>query len=183
VCLGDIIEVRGQNKKRTNDTMNITLKGNAVETIGHLPAVGSKAAAFDLVKTDLADVSLGDLTGKRLVLNIFPSIDTATCATSVRRFNESASSLENTTVLCIAADLPFAMKRFCGAEGIENVECLSTFRSSFGKEYGVEITTGVLKGLLSRAIIVLDENSTVLYTEQVGEIADEPNYAAALAVL
>ena len=163
--------------------MDITLKGNAVQTIGQLPAIGSKAVAFELVTTGLADVSLGDFTGKRLVLNIFPSVDTATCATSVRRFNENASSLENTTVLCIAADLPFAMKRFCGAEGIENVECLSTFRSSFGKEYGVEIITSVLKGLLSRAIIVLDENGTVLYTEQVAEIADEPNYTAALAVL
>ena len=162
---------------------NITLKGNPVETIGSLPTVGSQAPAFELVKTGLADITLESYAGKRLILNIFPSVDTATCATSVRTFNEKAASANNTVVICIAADLPFAMARFCGAEGIENVDSASTFRSSFGKDYGVEITTSVLKGLLSRAVIVLDENGKVLYTEQVGEIANEPNYDAALAVL
>ncbi len=161
----------------------ITLKGNAVETIGNLPKVGSAAPKFELVKIDLSTVSLSSYAGKRLVLNIFPSIDTPTCATSVRKFNEKAASLKNTAVLCVAADLPFAMKRFCGAEGITNVESASTFRSSFGKDYGVQITSGVLTGLLSRAVVVIDENGKVLYNEQVGEIANEPDYTKALAVL
>ena len=161
----------------------ITLKGNAVETVGDLPSTGSAAPAFDLVKTDLSSATLESYKGKNLVLNIFPSIDTPTCATSVRTFNEKAASLDNTAVLCVAADLPFAFKRFCGAEGIENVESASTFRSSFGKDYGVEISTGVLTGLLSRAVVVIDANGEVVYTEQVGEIADEPNYDAALAAL
>lgn len=161
----------------------ITLKGNAVETVGNLPSTGSTAPAFELVKTDLSSVTLESYKGKNLILNIFPSIDTPTCATSVRTFNKKAAGLDNTAVLCIAADLPFAFKRFCGAEGIENVESASVFRSSFGKDYGVEIATGVLTGLLSRAVIVIDANGTVAYTEQVGEIADEPNYDAALAAL
>ncbi len=161
----------------------ITLKGNAVETVGNLPSTGSAAPAFDLVKTDLSSATLESYKGKNLVLNIFPSIDTPTCATSVRKFNEKAASLDNTVVLCVAADLPFAFKRFCGAEGIENVESASTFRSSFGKDYGLEIATGVLTGLLSRAVIVIDAEGSVVYTEQVGEIADEPNYDAALEAL
>ncbi|MCM8531438.1 MAG: thiol peroxidase [Lentisphaeraceae bacterium] len=161
----------------------ITLKGNAIETVGNLPAVASDAASFEFVKIDLSSVTLESLKGKKVVLNIFPSIDTSTCATSVRTFNEKAASLDNTTVLCVAADLPFAFKRFCGAEGIENVESASTFRSSFGKDYGVEITTGPLTGLLSRSVVVIDESGKVVYTEQVGEIADEPNYDAALAAL
>lgn len=161
----------------------ITLKGNAVETVGNLPATGSTAPSFELVKTDLSSATLESYKGKKLVLNIFPSIDTPTCATSVRAFNEKAAGLDNTAILCIAADLPFAFKRFCGAEGIESVESASTFRSSFGKDYGVEIATGVLTGLLSRAVVVIDESGKVAYTEQVGEIADEPNYDAALAAL
>ena len=161
----------------------ITLKGNAVETVGNLPATGSAAPSFELVKTDLSSASLDSYKGKNLILNIFPSIDTPTCATSVRKFNEKAASLDNTAVVCVSADLPFAQKRFCGAEGIENVESASTFRSSFGKDYGVEISTGVLTGLLSRAIVVIDGSGEVVYTEQVGEIADEPNYDAALAAL
>ena len=161
----------------------ITLKGNAVETVGNLPATGSAAPAFDLVKTDLSSATLESYKGKNLVLNIFPSIDTPTCATSVRTFNEKAAGLDNTEVLCVAADLPFAFKRFCGAEGIENVESASVFRSSFGKDYGLEISTGVLTGLLSRVVIVIDGNGNVAYTEQVGEIADEPNYDAALAAI
>ena len=162
----------------------VTLGGNTINTIGNLPTIGTKAPEFELVKNDLSVVKLSDYAGKKLVLNIFPSIDTGTCAASVRTFNEKASSLANTTVLCISRDLPFAQKRFCGAEGLENVENLSDFKSgAFGKNYGLEITDSVLSGLHSRVVIVLDENSNVIYTEQIAEIADEPNYEAALAVL
>ena len=163
---------------------SITLGGNPIHTSGELPVIGSKLADFKLVKNDLSIASLADFAGTKLVLNIFPSIDTGTCATSVRKFNESASKLNNTKVLCISRDLPFAQKRFCGAEGIENVINLSDFRDgSFGKDNGLEIVDGVLSGLHSRAIIVVDTDGTVLYTEQVPEIADEPNYDAALAAL
>lgn len=162
----------------------ITLGGNPINTNGELPKVGSKAPQFQLVKTDLSEVTLADFAGSRLVLNIFPSIDTGTCAASVRHFNESASKLENTKVLCISRDLPFAQKRFCGAEGLENVVNLSDFKSgSFGKDYGLEMTDGPLNALHSRVVIVLDENGVVKYSEQVAEIADEPNYEAALASL
>ena len=162
----------------------ITLGGNAINTSGELPKVGTKAPEFQLVKNDLSIASLADFAGSKLVLNIFPSIDTGTCATSVRTFNAKASALENTKVLCISRDLPFAQKRFCGAEGLENVINLSDFKEgSFGKNYGLEITDGPLAGLHSRAVVVLDENGTILHTEQVSEIADEPNYEAALAVL
>jgi thioredoxin-dependent peroxiredoxin len=162
----------------------ITLKGNAVNTIGSLPQIGSKAKDFALVKTDLSTVSLEDFKGTNLVLNVFPSIDTSTCATSVRKFNETASSLANTKVLCISRDLPFAQNRFCGAEGLENVINLSDFRdASFGNDYGLTITDGPLKGLHSRAVIIIDENGVVKYTEQIEEIVDEPNYDNALAVL
>lgn len=163
---------------------SITLGGNPINTLGELPKVGSKLADFKLVKSDLSTASLTDFTGKKIVLNIFPSIDTGTCATSVRKFNETASKLDNTAVLCISRDLPFAQKRFCGAEGIENVVNLSDFQDgNFGKTNGLEIVNGPLAGLHSRAIIVADENGTVLHTEQVAEIANEPNYEAALAVL
>ena len=163
---------------------SITLGGNAINTSGTLPAVGSKAPNFSMIKTDLSAATLADYQGKKLVLNIFPSVDTGTCAASVREFNAKASALENTKVLCISRDLPFAQKRFCGAEGLENVENLSDFNTgSFGKEYGLEITESVLAGLHSRAVVVIDENGIVKYTEQVGEIADEPNYEAALASL
>ena len=163
---------------------SITLGGNPIHTNGELPQKGSKAADFSLVKTDLSTVTLADFSSKKLVLNIFPSIDTGTCAQSVRTFNESASKLENTTVLCISRDLPFAQKRFCGAEGLENVVNLSDFKSGeFGKNYGLEMTDGPLAGLHSRVVIVLDDNGTVLHAEQVAEIANEPNYEAALAVL
>ena len=136
------------------------------------------------MKTDLSLASLADFKGSRLVLNIFPSIDTGTCATSVRTFNAKASALENTKVLCISRDLPFAQKRFCGAEGLENVINLSDFNTGgFGKDYGLEITDSVLAGLHSRVVIVLDENGKIIYTEQVNEIADEPNYEAALSAL
>ena len=162
----------------------ITLGGNAINTSGNLPQVGTNAPDFKLVKTDLSVTSLADYKGSRVVLNIFPSIDTGTCATSVRIFNAKASKLENTKVLCISRDLPFAQKRFCGAEGLENVENLSDFKDgSFGKNYGLEITDSVLAGLHSRVVIVLDENGVIKYSEQVTEIADEPNYEAALASL
>jgi thiol peroxidase len=163
---------------------SITLGGNPIHTNGELPAVGSKATDFNLIKTDLGTATLADFAGSKVVLNIFPSIDTGTCATSVRTFNEKASSLSNTKVLCISRDLPFAQKRFCGAEGLENVINLSDFKDgSFGKNYGLEIVDGPLAELHSRVVIVLDENGTILHTEQVNEIADEPNYEAALAVL
>ena len=163
---------------------SITLGGNPIQTSGELPKVGSQAPDFKLVKNDLSIATLADFKGSKLVLNIFPSIDTGTCATSVRSFNAKASALENTKVLCISRDLPFAQKRFCGAEGLENVINLSDFKSgSFGKDYGLEITDGVLAGLHSRVVLVVDENGTVTYTQQVPEIADEPNYDAAIAAL
>jgi thiol peroxidase len=162
----------------------ITLGGNPIHTNGELPQVGSKATDFSMIQTDLSTATLATFAGYRLVLNIFPSIDTGTCATSVRTFNEKASQLANTKVLCISRDLPFAQKRFCGAEGLENVINLSDFNTGgFGKNYGLEIVDGPLAGLHSRVVIVLDENGTILHTEQVSEIANEPNYEAALAVL
>ncbi|KXI29628.1 thiol peroxidase [Paraglaciecola hydrolytica] len=161
----------------------VTLKGNAFQTVGELPAVGSKAPDFKLVKTDLSEVSLKDFAGSRLVLNIFPSVDTGVCATSIRTFNQKASELSNTKILCVSADLPFAAARFCGAEGIENVGTGSSFRSTFGQDYGVSFTTGPLAGLLSRSVVVIDENGVVVYVEQVAETTEEPNYASATAVL
>lgn len=162
----------------------VTLKGNPVSVDGQLPAKGAQAPAFSLVGGNLADVTLASLSGKRKVLNIFPSVDTPTCATSVRKFNTEASKLANTVVLCISADLPFAQARFCGAEGLENVINLSTMRGAqFLKDYGVAIANGPLAGIAARAVVVLDENDKVLHSELVGEIADEPNYAAAIAVL
>ncbi len=162
----------------------ITLRGNPIETIGDLPAVGSKAPAFNLTNTDLQDVSQNDYSTKKLVLNIFPSLDTPVCAASVRKFNSEASSFENTAVLCISADLPFAHKRFCESEGLENVHALSTFRSpQFGKDFGVQVTTGPLKGLLSRAVVVIDSEGKVIYIEQVPEIAQDPDFESALAAL
>ena len=163
---------------------SITLGGNPIHTSGSLPQVGTMAPEFQLVNSDLAIVSLADYKGSKVVHNIFPSIDTGTCATSVRTFNAKASTLANTKVLCISRDLPFAQKRFCGAEGLENVENLSDFKDgSFGKSYGLEITDSVLAGLHSRVVIVLDENGIVTYSEQVPEIANEPNYENALATL
>lgn len=163
---------------------SITLGGNPINTSGELPKVGSKAPDFQLVKTDLSIATLADFAGSKLVLNIFPSIDTGTCATSVRTFNADASKLNNTKVVCISRDLPFAQNRFCGAEGLENVINLSDFKAgAFGKAYGLEIVDSVLSGLHSRVVIVLDENGTVKYTEQVPEIANEPDYKSALAAL
>ena len=163
---------------------NITLKGNPVQTLGTLPAKGSRIPDFDLIKNDLSHVSLKDFAGKRLVLNIFPSLDTGVCAASVRAFNKAAASLDNTVVLCISRDLPFAQSRFCGTEGITNAITLSDFATgAFGKDYNLTITTGPLAHLLSRCVIVTDENGTVLYTEQVPEITQEPDYQAAISVL
>jgi thioredoxin-dependent peroxiredoxin len=159
----------------------ITLKGNSTQTIGNLPKIGTKAPNFKLTATDLSIKTLEDYKGQKVILNIFPSIDTGTCAASVRSFNTKAAGLINTKVLCISRDLPFAQARFCGAEGIENVLNLSDFATGkFGKEYGLEISSGPLANLHSRAIVILDENGIVTYTEQVPEIVDEPNYENAL---
>jgi len=163
---------------------SVTLKGNALSTIGNLPATGSNAPSFTLIKSDLSEATLADYSGKKVVLNIFPSVDTGTCAQSVRQFNKEAAELENTAVLCISKDLPFAQARFCGAEGIENVEMLSDFKDgNFGKSYQVDFSNGPLQPLHSRAVVVLDANGKVLHQEQVSEIVDEPNYKAALEAL
>jgi thioredoxin-dependent peroxiredoxin len=159
------------------------LGGNPVHTVGDLPSVGSSAPEFSLTKGDLGELTKADLAGKRVVLNIFPSVDTPTCASSVRKFNELANSLDNTAIVCVSADLPFAQGRFCGAEGLSNVMTASTFRSGFGSDYGVTLADSVLSGLLARAIVVLDESGTVVHTELVNEIAIEPNYDAAIAAL
>ncbi|WP_299124386.1 thiol peroxidase [uncultured Winogradskyella sp.] len=162
----------------------VTLGGTPVETKGNLPPVGSKSPDFKLTATDLSSKSKTDYKGSRLVLNIFPSVDTGTCAQSIRTFNEKASQLENTKVLCISKDLPFAMARFCGAEGIENVESLSDYKTGkFGDDYGLTFKTGAFETLLSRCIVVIDTDGTILHTEQVSEIADEPNYESALSSL
>ncbi|NJN50081.1 MAG: thiol peroxidase [Polaribacter sp.] len=162
----------------------ITLKSNPINTNGNLPKVGEKAPNFKLVAGDLSIKTLQDYAGKNVILNIFPSIDTGTCATSVRTFNQKAANLANTVVLCISKDLPFAQNRFCGAEGIENVVTLSDFTTGdFGKDYGLQIIDGPLAHLHSRAIVVIDANGKVIHTEQVGEIVDEPNYDATLKAL
>lgn len=161
----------------------ITLGGSPVETVGSLPDVGTIAPAFELVGADLSPISSADLEGKRVVLNIFPSVDTGVCATSVRQFNEIAGSLDNTVVVCVSKDLPFALGRFCGAEGLDNVVPASAFRSTFGDDFGVLQSTGPLAGLLSRAVVVLAPNGEVIYTEQVPEIKQEPDYQAVLTVL
>lgn len=162
----------------------ITLKGNTINTSGELPAVGDAAPEFKLTAKDLTDKELKDFLGKKLVLNIFPSIDTAVCAMSVRRFNAEASNLQNTSVLCISRDLPFAQSRFCGAEGLDNVIMLSEFRDfNFGRDLGLEIVDGPMASLLARAVIVLDETGKVIYKELVPEIGQEPDYDSALKAL
>ncbi len=158
-------------------------QGTPVKTVGELPEKGSKAPAFKLVDTDLNELSSEDIAGKRVVINIFPSVDTGVCAASVRKFNELAASLDNTTVLCASNDLPFAQARFCGAEGIENVVAASAFRSEFGEEFGVKMVDGPLAGLLARSVVVLDEDGSVAHTELVDEITTEPDYDAAIAAL
>jgi thiol peroxidase len=163
---------------------SVTLKGNPIDVAGTFPRPGQKAPAFSLVAKDLKDVSLADFAGKRKVLNIVPSLDTAVCATSTRKFNERAGGLVNTVVLVISADLPFASSRFCAAEGLNNVVTLSTMRGrEFLRNYGVEIASGPLTGVAARAVVVLDDKDTVVHSELVPEIAQEPNYEAALAAL
>lgn len=165
-------------------TQTVTLGGNPIAVAGHFPQKGDTAPAFSLVAKDLSDVTLASLAGKRKILNIFPSIDTPTCATSVRQFNAKANGVQNATVLCISADLPFAQARFCGAEGLDNVVTLSTLRGrEFLEAYGVAITSGPLAGLSARAVVVLDADNKVIHSELVSEIKNEPDYAAALAVL
>ncbi len=162
----------------------VTLKGNQIHTIGNLPEVGSSAPNFNLTKNDLSSSSLENYKGKKVVLNIFPSVDTGTCAQSVRQFNTEASELENTVVLCISKDLPFAQARFCGAEGLNNVEMLSDFKDgNFGSNYGLSFSDGPLEALLSRSVVVLNEDGKVTYTEQVAETTEEPNYKAAIEAL
>ncbi|MET1077719.1 MAG: thiol peroxidase [Pseudomonas sp.] len=162
----------------------VTLRGTPIQVEGQLPQIGQQAPAFSLVGSALQDVALASFAGKRKVLNIFPSVDTPTCATSVRKFNAETSQLENTVVLCISADLPFAQSRFCGAEGLENVTNLSTMRGAdFLQQYGVAIANGPLAGVAARAVVVLDEQDKVLHSELVAEIGNEPDYAAALATL
>jgi thioredoxin-dependent peroxiredoxin len=161
----------------------ITFRGNPLNTVGTLPEVGSKAPAFTLTGMDLSDVSLADFAGQNVVLNIFPSVDTAVCAASVRTFNERAAALEGTTVLNVSADLPFALGRFCGAEGIDKVQSASVFRSDFGDTYGVKIAEGPLAGLMSRAVVVVDGDGVVTYTEQVPEIGQEPDYESVIGNL
>jgi thiol peroxidase len=162
---------------------HISRRGTPTTTVGDLPTVGSKAPGFTLAAADLSDVTQDHWAGRRLVLNIFPSVDTGTCAMSVRKFNALASTLENTTVVCISNDLPYAQSRFCGAEGLSNVATASAFRSDFGDVYGVRILDGGMRGLLARAVVVIDTDGTVLYTEQVDDIGHEPNYDAAISAL
>ena len=159
------------------------LGGNPVNTSGDLPAPGSQVPSFHLTGDDLSSIDNSTFAGKRVVFNIFPSVDTPTCAKSVRTFNELAGSLSDTVVLCVSADLPFAQKRFCGSEGLENVRNASSFRTAFGAEFGVTMTDGVLSGLLARAVVVVDGSGKVLHTELVKEIAQEPDYDAAIAAL
>lgn len=161
----------------------ITLGGKPIHTIGKLPAVGTPVKSFTLTGVDLADKTFADYKGKYVIMNIFPSVNTGVCSKSVRKFNEDAAGLKNTTVLCISKDLPFAQKQFCGAEGINNVVMLSDFRSDFGNIYGVKIADGPMKGLLSRAVIVIDPAGKIVYEQQVPEIGQEPDYTAAIAAI
>ena len=174
-------------KKKTHmETTNgtaITLGGNAIHTVGKLPAVDTPVQDFTLTGVDLADKTFADYKGKYVIMNIFPSVNTGVCSKSVRKFNEDAANLPNATVLCISKDLPFAQKQFCGAEGITNVVMLSDFRTDFGDKYGVEIADGPMRGLLSRAVIVIDPQGKIVYEEQVPEIGQEPNYEAAMAAI
>ena len=162
---------------------NVTFKNESTSTSGELPAVGDQLPDFTLVGTDLSEITPADLAGKRVVLNIFPSLDTGVCAASVREFNKRATSLDNTVVLGVSQDLPFAHGRFCSAEGIDNVITGSTFRSSFGEDYGLTLQGSPLQGLLARAVVVADENGKVVYTQLVDEITDEPDYDAAVNAL
>ena len=170
-------------KKKVAKKTSVTLGGNKVSVSGNLPKVGSRLPKFALTTGTLSEISNSDIKGKRVIFNIFPSIDTPTCATSTRTFNEIASGLDNTDVYCVSADLPFAQDRFCGTEGLANVKTASSFRSNFGSVFGVNLTSGVLKGVLARAVVVVDGTGKVLHTELVSEIANEPNYEAAINAL
>ena len=169
-------------KAHTHGTA-ITLGGKQIHTVGKLPAVGTQVKAFELTGVDLKEKTLADYKGKYVIMNIFPSVNTGTCSKSVRKFNEDAAGLNNTTVLCISKDLPFAQKQFCGAEGINNVVMLSDFRSNFGTTYGVQMADGSMRGLLSRAVIVIDPQGKIVYQQQVPEIGQEPDYASAIAAV
>jgi thiol peroxidase len=179
---------RSGNQKKAKGMENttgttITIGGNQIHTVGKLPAVGTQVKDFTLTSVDLKEKTLSDFEGKYIVMNIFPSVNTGTCSRSVRKFNEEAANLKNTMVLCISKDLPFAQKQFCGAEGINNVVMLSDFRSDFGSTYGVQITEGAMRGLLSRAVVVVDPEGKIVYEEQVSELSHEPNYEAAKAAI
>ena len=163
-------------------TIQIGWRGEVVDVKGNLPTVGEKAPDFTLTADDLSEIELSDFAGQNLVLNIFPSIDTPTCATSTRRFNEELANMNNTTVLCVSADLPYAQKRFCGSEGLERVKTASTFRSTFSDDYGVTVLTGIRRGLTARMVVVIDTGGTVRHVELVKEVSTEPDYFAALAV-
>ncbi|WP_144792588.1 thiol peroxidase [Kocuria palustris] len=163
--------------------MDTAFKAEPVRTVDELPRAAEAAPDFDLVGSDLGSVRASDFSGRRVVLNIFPSVDTGTCAASVRRFNELAAGFENTAVVCVSKDLPFAQERFCGAEGIEGVTMASAFRSSFGEDYGVTMADGPLAGLLARSVVVIDPEGSVVYTQLVDEIANEPDYQAVVSVL
>lgn len=176
------IFITGISLAQTTGTA-ITLGGKTIHTVGQLPAVGTPAKEVMLTGVDLKDNTLADYKGKYVIMNIFPSVNTGVCSKSVRKFNEDAAGLKNTTVLCISKDLPFAQKAFCGAEGIKNVVMLSDFRTDFGHSYGVQIADGPMKGLLSRAVIVVNPEGKIIYEQQVPEIGQEPDYAAALAVI
>lgn len=162
---------------------SLTFEGKAINTVGEPPKVGDKLSDFTVVGTDLEEATLADFRGKRLVLNIFPSVDTGVCAAQIRNFNKEAASLENTAVIGVSKDLPFAQSRFCGAEGIDHVRTYSAFRSNFGQDYGIQLADGPLAGLLARAVIVADEGGIVRYVELVPEVTSEPDYEAALAVM
>ena len=174
------VKKTAKKKSAKKSGVTVTLRGNAVSVSGKLPATGKSLPKFSLTTSALQDISNKDIAGKRVIFNIFPSIDTPTCATSTRRFNEIAPSLRNTEVYCVSADLPFAQGRFCGNEGLGNVKTASSFRSNFGAAFGVNLTSSVLKGVLARAIVVADEKGRVLHTELVSEIANEPNYDAVI---
>ena len=171
---------KSAKKSAKKSGTTVTLGGNPVSVSGKLPATGKALPKFSLTTSALQDITNQDIAGKRVIFNIFPSIDTPTCATSTRKFNEIASSLQNTDVYCVSADLPFAQGRFCGTEGLSNVKTASSFRSNFGATFGVNLMSSVLKGVMARAVVVADEKGKVLHTELVSEIANEPNYDAAI---
>ncbi len=178
--------LKSQSKKSNMENSKgtaITLGGNPVYTVGKLPAVGTEAKDFTLTGVDLQEKTLAEYKGKYVVMNIFPSVNTGVCSKSVRKFNEDAASLKNTVVLCISKDLPFAQKEFCGAEGINNVVMLSDFRNDFGHSYGVQMADGAMRGLLSRAVVVVDPEGKIVYEQQVPEIGQEPDYASAIAAV